>query len=516
MTKIVCIRVFTHGVAFALIMALAALAQAQGQQPPESAQIDAAIEIQDMAARLKELERIKAVFPKSRYMVMLNMYIAEAKVTLTPTLDAILELQKESLKQLEGYFQFTNYGQAAEQILDHKNFKEFDKAKVTESILSYKAQIDKFLQSQSFINSFPEPMRPQLRQGGNEFGLYLARAYLNEGKVDQAVLVLEDYKRGGGNTGADYQYVVAEAAIRRGRDKEAYEGYLAAAAENYKDATDRAKALYLKINRNTDGFEASLEAKLRALPYHPEPLKAPADWKSKAVLAELFTGSECPPCVGADLGFDGLLEAYDARYLAVLEYHLPIPGPDPMMNPATKKRQDYYGVRGTPSTFFDGESKFGGGSARAASEKKFKEYSGEINARLAEAPKIVLTVAAERSGDLVKVDYGFDKALPNADYNLVLVQKEVMYKGGNGILYHKMVARDFLTVDSAAPEKQRTMNLAELEKAAARYLDDFEKAHRFAFKEKRFAIEGAKLAVIFFVQDKVTKKVYNSVVADVK
>jgi len=495
---------------------MAALGQAQGQQPPEFAQIDAATKIQDMAARLKELERLKAAFPKSQLMVMLNMYIAEAKVTLTPTLDGILELQKESLKQLEGYFQFMNYSQAAEQILDHKNFIKFDKAKVTESILSYKAQIDKFLQSQSFINSFPEPMRPQLRQAGNEFGLYLAWAYLNEGKVDQAVLVLEDYKRGGGNIGADYQYVAAEANIRRGRDKDAYEGYLTAAAENYKDAADKAKALYLKINAKTEGFEASLEAKRRALPYHPEPFKAPADWKGKAVLAELFTGSECPPCVGADLGFDGLLEVYDAKYLAVLEYHLPIPGPDPMMNPATKKRQDYYGVRSTPSTFFDGESKFGGGAARTASEKKFKEYSGEINARLAEGAQIVLTVATERSGDLVKVNYGFDQALPNADYNLTLVQKEVMYKGGNGILYHKMAVRDFLTVDPSAAEKQTTLNLGELEKAAARYLDDFEKVQKFTFKEKRFTIERAKLAVIFFVQNKETKKVYNAVVADVK
>jgi len=516
MTKIIFIRVIRYGVAFALIMAMTALAQAQGQRPPEFSQIEAALNIPDMAARLKELERLKAAFPKSQFMVVLNMSIAEAKVTLTPTLDGILELQKECLKQLDGYFQFMDYSQAAEQILDHKNFKEFDKAKVTESILSYKAQIDKFLQSQSFINSFPEPMRPELRQTGNKFSLYLARAYLNEGKLDQAVLVLEDHKRGGGNTGAGYQYLVAEANARLGRDKDAYEGYLIAAAENYKDAADKAKALYLKINGKTEGFEASLEAKLRALPYHPEPFKVPADWKGKAVLAELFTGSECPPCVGADLGFDGLLEAYDARYLAVLEYHLPIPGPDPMMNPATKKRQDYYRVRSTPNTFFDGESKFGGGSARAASEKKFKEYSGEINARLAEAPKIVLTVAAKRSGHLVKVNYGFDKTLPNADYNLILVQKEVMYKGGNGILYHKMVVRDFLTVDPSAAEKEATVNLAELEEAAARYLEDFEKAQKFTFKEKRFAVERAKLAVIFFVQDKETKKVYNAIVADLK
>ena len=73
----------------------------------------------------------------------------------------------------------------------------------------------------------------------------------------------------------------------------------------------------------------------RTLPFEPEAFKAPAGWKGKTVLAELFTGSECPPCVGADIAFDALIESIPAKYLAVLVYHLPIPRPDPMINPAT-------------------------------------------------------------------------------------------------------------------------------------------------------------------------------------
>ena len=44
-----------------------------------------------------------------------------------------------------------------------------------------------------------------------------------------------------------------------------------------------------------------------------EPYAPPEDWVGKVVLAELFTGSECPPCLGADLAFDMLLTDYPSK-----------------------------------------------------------------------------------------------------------------------------------------------------------------------------------------------------------
>ncbi|MEJ2616128.1 MAG: hypothetical protein P8Z35_14305 [Ignavibacteriaceae bacterium] len=51
------------------------------------------------------------------------------------------------------------------------------------------------------------------------------------------------------------------------------------------------------------------------------------------VLAELFTGAECGPCVAADRAFDELSEYFPRTALAILEYHVHIPGPDPLTNP---------------------------------------------------------------------------------------------------------------------------------------------------------------------------------------
>jgi len=291
------------------------------------------------------------------------------------------------------------------------------------------------------------------------------------------------------------------------------------AVEDYKGAKDKAKALYIKINGKPEGFEAQVEAKLKELPYQPEPFKPSADWKGRAVLAEIFTGSECPPCVGADLGFDGLIESYPSKYLVILEYHLPIPRPDPIMNPATKKRQDYYAVNSTPTVVIDGDKKMIGGGSRGMAESKFKEYKSEIDARVNAAPAVSLKAKAARAGDSVKVVCEIDKAVPGAEYYVVLVQNEEKYKGSNGIAFHKLVVRDLVVLDPAGA-KQATFDLAASEQATDRYLTEFENTNTrfqgFKFPERHHKIDRQDLKVVFFAQEKEDQKVLNAVVADVK
>ena len=75
---------------------------------------------------------------------------------------------------------------------------------------------------------------------------------------------------------------------------------------------------------------------------------------------ELFTGAQCPPCVAADVAFDALEMAYDPKDLILSQYHMHIPGPDPLTNPASIARWDFYrekypqNVGGTPTTMFNG------------------------------------------------------------------------------------------------------------------------------------------------------------------
>lgn len=252
------------------------------------------------------------------------------------------------------------------------------------------------------------------------------------------------------------------------------------------------------------------------LPFHPEPFKLSGEWKGKAVLVELFTGSECPPCVASDLAFDALLEAYDSKYLAILEYHLPIPGPDPMMNPATSQRQKFYGVTSTPSTFFEGLNKHMGGGGISAAKRKYDQYITSIDPMITRTPQAKLQLSAVLDGDIVKIAWSSDDNLEAANYNFALVQEEEKYEGRNKILIHKMVVRDFKSLDSRTDAKSElTFNIPEAEDAAKKHLQDFEQKRKFKFKKLHNEIDHSQLKIVFFVQDKDFQIVYNAIVSDV-
>ncbi len=353
----------------------------------------------------------------------------------------------------------------------------------------------------------------------NAFQILVAKAYLLADNAASALIALDAYRAAGGVLDADYSFTLGETQAKLGREKEAYEAYLTAAVDNAKGAAVKALALYKKLRGKEEGFLIELEKKSRQLPYEPGSFEAPAGWKGKAVLAELFTGSECPPCVGADLGFDGLIEAYPAKYLVVLEYHLPIPAPDPMMNRATKKRQDFYGVNSTPTVLIDGDNKMVGGGSRGMAANKFQQYKAAIDPKIGEAPAVELKVAAAKTGDTINVAFGSDVVVPGTDYLVVLVQSEETYKGSNGLQFHKLVVRDLVTVDPSGP-KTASFDLAASEKATDAYLTEFEKTYtripNFKFAERHAVIARQGLKVVFFAQDRTTKKVLNAVVADVK
>ena len=58
---------------------------------------------------------------------------------------------------------------------------------------------------------------------------------------------------------------------------------------------------------------------------------------------ELFTGANCPPCVAADLAFDGLQKAYSDKEVVLLQYHMNIPrGPEALTNADSDARFEYY------------------------------------------------------------------------------------------------------------------------------------------------------------------------------
>jgi thiol-disulfide isomerase/thioredoxin len=503
-----------------LVLTLASRASAQRQRPPEYKEIVAASQIEDAAARLKEFERIKTAYPSSGMMDAIDYYILSARIDLADTLKAVLSLQKPAIEAAHGPDRLGYLSMSAEKILDHPRLKSFPPAGVTAAVLDYQKQAVAAAGEASTFAQVPPDQRKFVKDYYlSGFDILAARAYLNQGDPVRARASLGSYQKDGGQPRPEYSYTLAEVNAKQGRDREALDNYLAAALDNYEGAADKARALYARLKGSVIGFEAVLEAKVRELPYKVEPYRPSPDWKGQAVLAELFTGSECPPCLGADLGFDGLLEAYPESRLAILEYHLPIPRPDPMMNPATKIRQDYYGINSAPTVVIGGDKKMVGGGSRGMSGDKFKQYAAEVDARVDAAPGLELKAKAVRSGDTVKVVCGFDPTVAGAEYNLVLVEGEERYKGGNGVLFHKNVVRALARLDPSG-SKEAVFDLAAVEKATDTYLTDFEKTYErvpnFKFAERHSALDRKALKVVFFVQDRTSHKVLNAVVADVE
>jgi hypothetical protein len=505
-------------IAVALLLPAAAPAGPGGRQdrprPAELADYQKAIKIPDLAARVRELERIRAAYPSTQYRPLIESAILYAKIQMAGTVEEVVKLHDPVIRGADGTNRVFVFYQFSWDILRHPNAARFDKAKATRAVLDYVDRGLKLALDPEFAKSLPADQRPFLEVNRPVLYLAEAAAYVNDGATAKAAAALEKFRTSGHALDQVYHYVKADLDLAQGRKAEALESYLFAAAENYGDALGKARALYQAVNGSPAGFEARLEARQKALPFVPEPYEPDKTWQGKVVLAELFTGSECPPCVGADLGFDGLIESFGDRVLAVLEYHLPIPRPDPMMNTAGRQRAQEYGVTSTPSMFFDGEAKSGGGGNRGMAEAKFREFAAEVKARLAAAPGVKLEVKAGRTGDLVRVDFKVDKAPSGADVHLALVQDEEKYRGSNGLLFHKMVVREFVTLDAAAVKaRTRTIDVAAAEAAAAALLADFERENEYRFAEKKNRIDRSALRVVLFVQDRATKKVLNAAAA---
>lgn len=504
-----------------ILMAAAAVSFAAGQQSQERSpgyrEFVNAMRIPDLAARVRELERIKEAYPQARFLSLLDNALRNARIGLADSIDAILELQKPVFPAAVGIGKVFSYYYASMDILDHPNLARFDKRKVTQAVIAYCREGLKVAKDPEYLATIPpDPMKYLKLYTPN---LYVAEAlaFINEDSPRMAQDALASYEKDGGLNDKIYYHALGRVNLLLGKDKEAYDAFFNAAIENYKDSLDRARELYRKLKGGLGGFDAALEAGQKKLPFRAVPVKPRADWKGKAVLAELFTGAECPPCLAADLGFDGLLDAYERKYLAVLEYHLPIPRPDPMINPATRQRAQYYGVQSTPMTFFDGAKAATGGGDRAMAREKYEEYSAEVAKRLYEIPSVNLEVRAAARGDLVEVSFAADKIGPGADYNLALVQDEEKFAGGNGILFHKMVVRDFIKLDDAALEAKRyVIDLAAAEAAATERLDRYEKEASYTFPERHSKIARNMLKVVFFAQERISKQVLNAAVCDVK
>ncbi|MDG3003425.1 hypothetical protein [Paludisphaera mucosa] len=343
------------------------------------------------------------------------------------------------------------------------------------------------------------------------------------------------------------QKTYADTALRLGQELEksltpevttenrhAIAGLLAFAARNAgkADLAADAEARAAKLDAQLD---EEYQKKVPPFSFTPFEGRKKSD-AGQTVVFELFTGAQCPPCVAADVAFDALLKTYKPTEFIGLQYHLHVPGPDPLTNPDSEARQKYYGdqVRGTPSTFFNGRPEAPGGGPMAASEDKYNEYRGLIDGMLEKKRTADVTVSAKRTGDEIAIlaeattpapsdaakadaakPKAGDKAASTIKLRLALTEESIRYVGGNKLRFHHHVVRalpggaEGATIVGGKGKVEIKLDLADVRKRIDEYVSDFAKQQPFHAPPPAVALKD--LSVVAFVQDDLDKTILGAV-----
>ncbi len=372
----------------------------------------------------------------------------------------------------------------------------------------------------------------------------LAGLELEQGNYEAVLDALEPAARLATPYAYDYHLSRGKALEELGRPEEAIEAYLESAGMVPNPAVlNPLRALWEQVygeEKDLDEVISAIQEDLES--WHPtSEFEVPDDWSGRVVLAELFTGSECPPCVASDMAYDYLLEYYPNTVLGILEYHLHIPGPDPMTSPDAEARMEYYNARervigGTPTSIVNGTEVSVGGGGSSAAKARFNLYAWSIESRMSATPEIAIDLSGIRAGTSIQVSGTVSITGEGLQGNeqlrlrIALAEKMIHHEGGNGITEHKMVVRKLIggaegfVIDTSEGtfEFSASVDVAELETDLLAYLTDWETEHsdRFrggsGFSARRHEIDVNQLVLVAFVQDDGNRSVLQARVIDLQ
>ncbi|HEY7159127.1 MAG TPA: hypothetical protein VH575_34605 [Gemmataceae bacterium] len=256
----------------------------------------------------------------------------------------------------------------------------------------------------------------------------------------------------------------------------------------------------------------------------PTPFAGRQGKSDRVVLVELFTGAECPPCVAADLAFDALGKTFKPNDVVRLQYHVHVPGPDPLTIPDSEKRFAFYRLRGTPSLLLNGKPTDPGGGDSEAGWEKYEEYKEGLLPLLETPASAKLKASATRKGDKINIDVtASDVQADDGDdlrLRVVLVEEQIAYTGGNKLAEHHQVVRAFAgsvegekVAKGKAVNKTLAVDLDAVRKELRAYLDKTDKDRPFPKKDR--PLELKNLRVVAFVQNDATREVLQAVQVEV-
>jgi hypothetical protein len=272
-------------------------------------------------------------------------------------------------------------------------------------------------------------------------------------------------------------------------------------------------------------LEETLDAEFLkdAVPFKPKAYGGRAGENNRVVLVELFTGAQCPPCVAADVAFDGLLKTYKPSDVVFLQYHLHIPGPDPLTNEDSEKRMKYYDLGGTPSYYVDGQAGPPAGGPKQGGQQAYAKLFSKIGDELKTETKTAIKLTAQRKGDKIDIAAqvsGLENTGEKVRLRYVLVEDVVRYLGRNGQRLHHHVVRAFpggvegAKLDKAESKHEQSIQIPELTKTLGDYLTASNAKRPFIDDERPLSLKHLK--VVAFIQNDEDKKVIQAAQVEVE
>ncbi len=474
---------------------------------PDQKAYRAAVAIRDPEARIAALEKWLVEFPDSAGQSTVTRALFDASVKNHPEQqDKILALANTAVAKASDALK--------PMLLSSFGSLLFDAGILLDDAAGFLAQGIALTEEQARRNKAP-------------YQATLGRIYLKQGKLNNAEKLLNEALKVNPQL-ASASLGMAELYEKRGNNGKALEAYINAAATSRLPPGTRKRLddLYMKShNGSLAGLEEMLDRKYRELNlppfavarYQPTPKRT-----DRVVLAEIFTGSGCPPCVAADLAAELAMDRYTRDEMIVLMYHEHIPRPDPMATPQTTARFRYYNGRGVPTAVIDGVISPAGGGSRNSTRPVYDRFIKAVENELESPPYAQLKLQAELDGNFVRVNAAVGQVAADAvnpKLQIVLVERELRYGGENGVRFHPMAVRSLAAVDPKSPGFDITskdaqafawdFDLNAISAEIKKGLDDFEKSRSdgYTFTEKKYEINPRDLLVVAFVQDEKTKSV---------
>ncbi|HEX4949261.1 MAG TPA: hypothetical protein VFZ34_21475 [Blastocatellia bacterium] len=518
-------------IAFLTLMLSISVCPALAQTPTaEDKAYRTALRLTDPQQKIAALEKLVAENPSGSLRLLAHRALLETLVETQPTQTEKILAQANRILALSSDNVRSNWYNLIAGIFFEKGILLADAERFAEQSVAHLGDRKNLGQAQQIGSSGGRAMVmsnvPRVALLGR---IYLKRGKLKEGEA----LIKEAYEADATQPSA--LLGMGELAQVKGDSTSALkyfaEAYLT--GRGREAARKRVSAAYQKVyppkpDELAKKLEAWLDEKYRAeypLPIKPERYQPTSKRTNRAVLAEVFSGAACGPCLATDIAFEAAMQRYSTKELIVLMYHVPIPDVDPMMNPTTDARREFYQVRLAPYPIINGVYVPRTGGGRGKIEDSFALLKPVIEAALETPSEAQLKLEAMQQGPKIKVKVAADKAHGNSSdlrLHLVLAEDEVRYMGSNGVRFHPMVVRamagdqseGFSIKAGQAASFEHTFDLQKLSAATKAYLDDFEingRTFNTTFDEKKHEIAVNGLSLVAFVQDRKTKQILQAV-----